>query len=228
MQEIFAKYARSTPGEIEEAVRKQTNSVYSDYLSTKKRDPIIIDLDFTRLNTINGENNFIDKIFEKENMKPIARPYNLLRSLKETVIVSGYNYLITTAVVKGKDVSSLSILVYNLNETMTADLMKVEAKEKILEKLRSFDEEMEFLVRGIGFSGKYKISRYKMLKENIIFAYEDAIRQQMTTAKRQAIINNWSTLPNVEFGQMTSFGTMSLRSNLSGVSAELILIDRVN
>jgi hypothetical protein len=65
-----------------------------------------------------------------------------------------------------------------------------------------------------------------MTKQNFISAQEEATKDSEATNKRQALINSWSSFPNVESSELTVSDALSLRATLHGFSAELILIDR--
>ena len=67
-----------------------------------------------------------------------------------------------------------------------------------------------------------------MSRENAITTYEDAINKQNFIGRRQMILNNWRTFPSIDFRQISVKTTLNLISRLSGFSAELILIDRVD
>lgn len=226
-REIHAEYERSKAEDIEEAIKRQIKGVYSDYLNKRRPKPVIVDISLQGCFAKAQENNFMDATFAEEIMKPIARPYNLLKSLKENILASGPNYVITSTAKSAEACHSMSILFYNINESLGEELASVNSKEKILELVREYDDETEFLVRTSGLMGDFKISRYVMSRENIISAYEDSIRHQTATGKRQAIVNNWSTLPHIEFSQASVSDTLSLVSTLRGISAELILLDKL-
>ncbi len=226
-REIMAKYTMCTPAEIEAAIRRQVKGVYSDYLSKKKLKPIIVDVNLAEaLADRKLKLTFPESLFESENMKPLARPFNLLRNLKEQVLASGLNYIVSSSVKNPGSIDSMSVLVYNINEELENALRAVTGKDKILDLLRKYENEIEVLVRCSGISGEFRISRYTMTRDNIITAYEDALRQHGATAKRQAIINNWSSLPKIEFSEITVSDTISQRTTLQGISSELLLIDR--
>lgn len=100
------------------------------------------------------------------------------------------------------------------------------AKEHVLEAVRSYDEEQEFLIRCNGISGEFKVSRYKMTRESAITSFEESLKAEGLASKRKAIVNNWSILPCVDFSKVVATDTISIRSTLKGLSAELILIDK--
>ncbi len=225
-RETIADYTRSKPEDIEEAIKRLVKGVYSDYAGRQKSKSTIIDVNLQEAMGSGSPRLFMEDLFETEIMKPIARPYNLLKGLKETVLADGYNYVISTSSKSIDDISSMSILIYNIDADLKNELKEIKNKERLLEKVREYDEETEFLVRTSGLSGEYKVSRYTLTKDNIVSAYEDAIRHQTATGKRQAIVNNWSTLPHIDFSRVSVSDTLSLMNTLSGISAELILLDR--
>lgn len=226
-RETTAKYIRCFPQEIEEAIRKQVKGVYSEYIKGKKPDPVIVELDIqSALEERKEEHVFIDNLLERDNMKPIARPYNLMKSLKETVLVSGSNYIITTSSQNPEEINSISILVYNINDFIRKDLQSTENREKIYEISSQYDEEGEFLIKCQGLSGEFNVSRYKISKKNIVTAYQEGLKAPGVASKRETLINSWSTLPDVDFTSITTSEALSIRSTMKGISAEIILIDR--
>ncbi len=224
--ESQAEYERSNPDSIEFAIKKLVKGVYSDYAGKQKSRSTIIDVNLSEAFINPGEFAFQADLLNKEIMKPIARPYNLLKSLKETVLASGSNYIISTSSKSENDIASMSILIYNTDDKLKERLASLNSKVKVLELVRDYEEETEFLIRMGGLSGDYRVSRYTLTRDNVISAYEDAIRHQSATGTRQAIVNNWSTLPHINFSRVTVSDTLSLMNTLSGISAELILLDR--
>ncbi|MHC1722026.1 MAG: AraC family transcriptional regulator [Aminipila sp.] len=226
-RETTAKYIRCAPQEIEEAIRKQIKGVYSEYIKGKKPDPVIVELDIqSALGESRTDQIFIGNLLERDNMKPIARPYNLMKSLKETVLVSGANYIITTSSQNPEEINSISILVYNINDFIRRDLQNAENREKIYEISSQYDEEGEFLIKCQGLAGDFNVSRYKISKKNIVTAYQEGLKAPGVASKRETLISSWSTLPDVEFSSITSSEALSIRSTMKGISAEIILIDR--
>ncbi|MBN7773018.1 AraC family transcriptional regulator [Clostridium aminobutyricum] len=226
-RETAAKYIRCSPQEIEEAIRKQVKGVYTEYIKGKKPNPVIVELDImAALQEESAENNFIGTLLERDNMKPIARPYNLMVSLKERLLASGINYMITTSCNGTAEINSISILVYNINDFIKNDLQHAENREKIYEIASQYDEEGEFLIKCQGLSGEFNVSRYKISQKNIVTAYQEGLRAPGVASKRETLISSWSTLPDVEFSAITTSEALSIRSTMRGISAEIILIDR--
>jgi AraC-like DNA-binding protein len=226
-RENMAQYIRCSPQEIEDAIRKQVKGVYSEYIKGKKPDPVIVELDIqSALEKGNTGELFICSLLEKDNMKPIARPYNLMKSLKEKPLTSGSNYIITTSSQNPEEINSISILVYNINDFIKNDLQNAENREKIYEICSQYDEEGEFLIKCQGLSGDFNVSRYKISQKNIVTAYQEGLRAPGVASKRETLISSWSTLPDVEFSSITTSEALSIRSTMRGISAEIILIDR--
>lgn len=226
-RESKAQYVRCAPYEIEEALRRQVKGVYSEYIKGKRPDPIIVDLDVQMaLRTEHNEDAFMGDVLDRENMKPIARPYNLMKSLKEKVLLAGENYIITCSGQRPDEINSISILLYNINDFIKNDLKNAENREKVYEICSQYDEEGEFLIKCQGLSGDFSVSRYKISKQNIVTAYQEGLKAPGVASKRETLINSWSTLPDVEFGSITTSEALSVRSTMRGISAEIILIDR--
>lgn len=226
-RETHAQYLRNTPPQIEEAIRHQVKGVYTDYINKQKAKPVIVDVniqdDYMGRRTKSLE---LKELMERENMKPMAGPYELLKSLGESVVASGNNFIITTASKYPGPLSNLSILVFNFNEAVGTDLKNTTSKEATLDIIKKYDEEIEFLVRCSGLSGEFKISRYKTFRNKIISDLEEDIRPHGTYSRREDIISQWTSLPMIEFGDFTSSDTLSLRTTLKGFSAELLLVDK--
>lgn len=226
-RETAAKYTRSTPSEIEEAIRKQVKGVYTDYINKQKANPVIVNVNMQEEYTAAREMTWeLKELMERENMKPMTGPYELLRSLGETIIAWGRNYIVTTASKYPGNLQNLSILVYNFSEVVEADLKSTNSKEVTYDIIKKYDEEMEFLIRCSGLSGEFKVSRYKMFQNKVISDLEDVVRPRAIYSRREELIRQWTSLPVIEFGQLTSSDTLSLRSTLKGFSAELLLVDK--
>lgn len=226
-RETHAQYSRSTPAEIEEAIRQQVKGVYTDYINKQKARPVIINVNMQEEYTFPQEKSQeLRDLMEIENMRPMAGPYELLKSLGETIISSGRNYIITTASKYPGALNNLSILVYNFSEAVETDLKNAPGREAVFDIINKYDEEMEFLIRCSGLSGNFKISRYKMFRDKVISDLADVIRPRSVFSRRAELIRQWTSLPVIEFGEFTSSDTLSLRTTLKGFSAELLLVDK--
>lgn len=226
-RETHAKYIRSTPAEIEDAIRKQVKGVYTDYINKQKAKPVIVDINFQDEYASRPVKSMaLRELMEKDHMKSMAEPYKLLKSLGEMVVAAGRNYIITTSSKHPGNLNNLSILVYNFNEMVETELKNTTSRRHTLETVRKFDEELEFLVRCSGMSGEYKVSRYKICREKIVSDLQELIFNQGTYSRREELVRQWTSMPTVEFSEFTSSDTLSLRTTLKGFSAELLLVDR--
>lgn len=228
-REVHADYELSSPADIEDAIRKQVKGVCTEYDRSKTVQPKIIDVDINSCLEAGVSKDVpeVEDFLTSENMKFIARPYNLIKSLRETLVKSGENYVITTSNKYPEEISSISILVYNYDEDLKNELKNSTGRAHDLQVIKAFNSDVEFLMRCYGLSGQFTISRYKLTKKNIITAYDEPDTGQGINSKRNTLLNNWRTLPVVEFGTLTISDSLSLRITLSGISAELILIDKI-
>ena len=227
---LLCKYSRSAPEDIKKVLKSRSEDLNRESLFRNITEPVIIEADISDVNAFAAkENLFPGRLFSTETMKPIARLYNIMDSFHEKVIASGINYVIAAAENDAGAAESLSILMYNLNDDICDELRQASFdKAAVLKCVENVDIDTDFLVKIKGLSGKYTVNRYKMSRENAITTYEDAINKQNFIGRRQMILNNWRTFPSIDFRQISVKTTLNLISRLSGFSAELILIDRVD
>lgn len=226
-REIKAKYNWSAPREIEDAIRSQVKGVFSDYLKSKRPDPIILDMTIEEFK--GGEYktaSLLDELMQMHAMKPVSRPYNLFKGLKENVLLTGENYTVSAISILKSKPEHISILLYNINDKIKKDIIQSGQRERVLEIAKKFDEEAEFLVRILGVSGEYKVSRYKLTRENALIAFHEGLKESGLSTIREATINSWGAFPSIEFKAIATAEVINIRSTLKGLSAELILIDK--
>lgn len=222
----YSKYTMSSPDKIEAAIRSMLTGAETEYASGKEIIHMVVDVDLKSKLQLD-EVKFPEDIFCRDNMKTLARPFALMRSLKEKIVACETNYIITTCENILGQVESISILVYNISEEIVEKFREAVTKENILEVVKSYGEEMEMLIRCSGLFGDYKISRYTMAQNSIVTTYEDSLKNQSSLGKRQAIENNWKSLPKIEFSEVTVSETLNVRVSLKGMSSVLLLIDRI-
>jgi hypothetical protein len=227
-REIKAVYTRSSPAEIEEAIRKQVKGVYSDYVDKQKAKPMIIEIDIFDDYVNKKDKSFaLSTLMEAENMDVLSEPYDLLCSLDETLVASGRNYMITTGSKYPGSLDNLSILLYNFDGEIASafsDCKRIADKAEII---KNDNEEIEFLIRCVGLSGDFHISRCKIPNSKFIADLEESIKANALSEKRSKLIKQWMSLPGIEFSQFSSSDTLSLRATLKGFSAELLLVDKI-
>ncbi|MFA5637904.1 MAG: AraC family transcriptional regulator [Anaerovoracaceae bacterium] len=225
--EITHKMEKSSPEAIENAIRNNVKGVYNEFFSVNKAEPIIVDVDIhEEIRDAKIPDTYPMNFLDDDIFKPVSRHYTMFKSLKEKVLASGSYYIVSTSARALSGLNSVSILVYHINPEMIESLSKQMNREYMLELIKQYEKEQEVLIRLSGLSGEYRISRYKMTKQSATASYEEALKTEGLASKRKAIINSWRTLPVAEFGRLAITDTLSVRSTLKGIGAELILIDK--
>ena len=225
-RETMADYEQCGTAAIEEAVRSQMKGIYKEYVGEDAPEPKIFNIDIHDcMAGKRQKSGFPEELFEKEEMKVAARPFNLFKNLNEQIFFASGLCMVSTSALSCSNVSNLSVLIYNFDDDFHEKLTAA-GRDGLIERLKACDKESEVLIRCIGISGNFRITRYKMTRQNVISACEEGARAPGALNKRQALLNSWGTLPNIETGEIAVSDTLSLRSTLRGFSAELILIDR--
>lgn len=225
-REIEAKYTRCDPAQIENAIRYQVKGVYADYLDMLKAKPVIIDVDiYDDYAEVKKGEPELEEIMSRDINRVLAQPYRVLMDMGENLIASGDNYVVTTKDKFPGNLTSLSILVYNFDENVCKSLKRIGSNSDLLRVMRNYDGEAEFLVRCTGFSGEFKILRYRMDRENFIRRVEDQGRSKENLSAREVLINTLSEKASVTNATYLSSDALSIRSIFKGIGAELILID---
>lgn len=227
-REIEAKYTLAAPAQIEEAIRKQVKGVYADYVDKFKTKPVIIDIDiYDDYAAVEKKPPIMSEIMEREVNRTLADPYMKMMELKENVINSGENYIVSTSCKYPGALKSLSILVYNFDENIGKTLRKINAKEELMRIVKNYDEEIEFLVRCTGLSGEFRIIRYRLERENLIAKIARDIGVQKNLPFRESFISRMTSEASVKTSNYISSDALSIRTIFKGIGAELILIDKV-
>ena len=227
VSESSARYKRSAPEDIDAAITAMSSNVYASMSRSTAPAPKVIDVNISDEadDDIIKASDSLAEFLERDNLKFIARPHNLIHSLSEEIVSAGENYMITAGKDESGETSSISILVYNFDNEVKEKLMNSTSDEEDFEAVRTYDRNAEFLIRFLGLSGEFNISRYLQTRDNVEVAY-DTNYQSGAKSKREELLNNWRTLPMVEFSKLTVSDTLSLSINLEGMSSELILIDK--
>ncbi len=227
-REIAAKYRKSAPAQIENAIRKQVKGVYADYADKLKMKPIIIDIDiYDDYAALEKHSPVMNEIMERDVNRVLSVPYQKLMELGENIICSGENFIVTTADRYPGTLDSLSILVYNFDANVGRSLRKIVAKEDLLRIVKNYEEEIEFLIRCTGFSGDFRIMRYRLDREHLMTRIKDAIHPDRDFSPREVLVNSMSSVANVSSGHYVSSDALSVRAIFKGLGAELILIDKI-
>ena len=213
-------------------LRKRVKGIGSQYVNSYDTNSSVIDIDILEEYEVAGKKdkkeNFLESLLNIGSSKiaPAIEPYNILQHLEETVIKDEPNFLITTPSRYPDSLTCISILVFNFDEKFKRAIDAVRRNKDILDVVKSYDEESEILFRCNGLSGDFSVARYRLSKDNIVAAYEEAMRAGSNRNNRAKVLGKWHSLPVVEFGSLSASGTLSIRSAIRGLGAELILIDR--
>ena len=239
MRESRAKYKRCTPMEIETAIHALTRGAFAETEDKLVLKPVILDIGTVVGDDDNGQPKTAETsakdpkeagiftIMERSVNDILAEPYHLLMDLGETVLAAGENYVITAEGTDTKDISRFSILVYNYDENVGRSLRKIHTENDLLRLVRHYDDEIEFLIRCNGFSGLYRIYRYRMDRENLAKKLTDSLNPEGGAGKRDMLIGRLTGAPTVTTNTYTSSDVLSVRTTFQGMGVELILVDRI-
>ena len=225
-RESGAKMRRATPAEIEEALKQQVKGLYRDYFFRNAIKPIIVDLDIDKEVSGTFGKVVMDELMEKNIMKPVSAPYIMMKNLKEEIITSGDNYLISAKKDEAGEINALSILTYNFSQDLGRELGMVSSKEELINSLSVYDSEGEILVRCAGMTGDFTISRYRISRQNCLMAIDSSGIHDKSHTAREILRGKLAAMPVVEFEEFHVADTISVRSTIKGFGAELILIDK--
>lgn len=225
--ETSADMRRCTPQEIEELIRKKRPQDTENPEYRKYSAPLIVDIDLEGdFELLREKYSRLGSVIGRGIMKPVAAPYSAIMTLGERTLAVGDNYMITTPAEEKEEVCSMSVLVYNFDEETADQLEGADKIGRVFEIIRDYDKEQEFLLRCSGLSGKFRISRYRLTRDNCVMTYRRLLKKQQTVDPRDVILQKWMSLPSVEFEDFTTADTLNLRTKMNGFSAELILIDK--
>lgn len=230
-RESGAKYRRCTPKEIEGAIRQQVKGIYRSYMMMESARPTIIELSINEPEDEWGapqvpSSTKMDFLMRRKSIEPVAEPYKLMKSLKETIIHQGDHHIISATEKIQGEIRSLSILLYNYDEELLNLSAGIDEVALFYRRIRDYDESAEFLLRLSGLSGEYRILRYLMTKENGLNAYRKLNRKGKNAAPREYLKGMWLAMPEVSSETLFATESLSIRSTLKGCSAELILLDK--
>lgn len=226
--ESTAEMRRCSPQEIEEILHAQRRADGQEDDLKKYSALLIVDIDLEgEFEASNDGGSQLTQLISKPLLKPVAGPFSTILSLEEQPIAAGDNYIITTLSKYKKQVNSLSVLAYNVDNELRENLMAADNIQQVVDYIADYGIEQEFLLRCIGLTGKFRVSRYFLSKENCLMTYQRIKEKNVSVGQRQQVMQKWMSLPTVSFEEFTSADTLSLRTKMDGFSAELILIDRI-
>ncbi len=226
-REIEARYDLCSPSKIEDAIRFQVKGVYADYIDKIRTKPVIVDIDIhDDESEITGDTSQIEGIMNRPANKVLAEPYRRLMEMKENIIRSGSNFVVTTRDKFPGPLNSLSILVYSFDDQLIESLKEIKNQSELLKIAEEYDEKMEFLIRSNGLDGEYRILRWRLDSHVIKGMIGKAMDSKKQNDPRKALVEELEIEPSVYSETVICSDALSIRSILEGVGAELVLIDR--
>lgn len=222
-----AEVTRAMPGRIEESIKRRRKQVYADYVGGYKLKPVIVNINSDYIGTGSTESiDILNDVFSRDVNRVLAAPLKRFIEMDENLIMSGYNYVVTTKQNPHSYLESLSIIVYNIDDKLETLLKQVEGEEELLDIVESYDNNMEVLFKFKGFSGTYRVIRYQLDKEKIVRRIKDSISLKGTMDIRESLIAELMGKPAVTAGEYKSTENMSIVSSFEGIGVELILVDK--
>lgn len=225
-RESQAELRRCNPDEIEAALRMLVPGLTGEYISNKTAGPTLVHLVGDVLHEAEAGIGLPDHFMTMESLGDICVIYRTLMGLGEKRISVGDQYIITAKGTHATGVEAASVLIVNINEELLAKLAAAENSDALYDIVSADQQDAEFLLRWDGLSGEYRITRYKMSKENCLQLLQAAGDQGRRRTARENLLSRLASMPTVEFDELNCMDTMSLRTTLKGFSWELILIDK--
>ncbi len=221
-----AKIKRSRPEEIEEVLQKEMSNILSEGAFNAEHSPLIVDLCNTKGENKIKEISGLETLFQNTILNPINGPYRMLKRLKEETVCCGEHYIVTGNRDENDDFKQLSILIYNFDEQCAERLRRAQRMQEVYDLVKQSNQQRDMLLRLGGVSGKYKVYRYRLPKENCLYAFKKFMEKKPQVDFRKEIIERWLGLPQVEVDQVAIGDALTLQVSLKGVSAELILMEK--
>jgi AraC-like DNA-binding protein len=225
-RESKAVLSRCNPDEIEAALRQLVPGISGEYISNKTSGPTLVHLVGDVLHEPEAGIGLPDRFMTLEGLGEICVVYRTLMGLGEKRVAVGDPYIITAKGTHVAGVEAASILIVNINEELMTKLVEANTSENLYGIVAENQDDLEFLLRWDGLSGRYQITRYKMSRENCLQVLQTAGEKGRRRSARDNLLGRLSSMATVEFDELDCVETISLRTTLKGFSWELILIDK--
>jgi|GEM_PF-304601 len=159
--------------------------------------------------------------------KPSYYAYKMLSDLRGGIISAGSNHIISAVSRSKENCDGLRILLYNDDERVGRMVEGQYPLAEVMEAVYKFRNSLEVVLKISGLAGAYKVKRYKYSRENSMLAFNAKLGfpGSLTTAEEQMC--QWGSSPDVDFSVINVTDIFNLQSYLSGFSAELIMLDRL-
>ena len=223
-----ARQERCSPLQIEKALQKNSGQLGSE-VHEKLRGPVITTIEIAAGDRPR-ENDLAESRLKEALEKPVnrvlAEPYERFRSLGEKFVVTGRNYAATAVWGPDGDITKLSIIVCGMDDAMRESVIESESREELYRIVSEYEAGMEFIIKLHGFTGEYRILRYRINRESIIRQIGDSLGSKGVQGNRERLMGELSSMPEIRTGEYKSIDNLIIRTAFEGIGIELILIDR--
>jgi hypothetical protein len=203
--------------------------VYADYVDKLTTRPVIIDIDIKGdYPDLRKTTTKLDEIMERDVNEILAVNYSKFLEIGEKIICKGDNFVVSTPCKASETLNRFTAIVYNFDEHTGNALKRISSERELLNVIKSYDSEMEFLFRCTGLTGTFRVARVKLDRENLIRQVQNYIDTPKAKGGREGYYRDLSSLPQTSIGYYSSTDVHSLRTTFEGIGTELILIDQVD
>lgn len=203
-RKTLAIMKKSNKLEIGENLRKHYPSVYYAYHKKDNVPNQVLDIEINSDKTENILETELYKKLESPELRHASQLLQMLVGLSEPVIASGNNYIATAE----ENANYISLLTYNIESNSGKDA--------------------DILVRINGISGKYRLNRVVLSRNNIKALSESENDSVGRYYRREGLFRQLAATPSVESTVVTAVNTLNIVLSLSGLSGELILLDKID
>ena len=208
--------------EAEQAVKGHIKGSYGEYDDNKKCDFGTLEFQLNNKGLRCNRNvEPLKKKLIKSEYKKFIEMFNILNSLGEKVIAAGENYILTSP--DFENIKRISILIYNFCDRKINGVQVNNIVSQYIETGNSINS-INWLINLTGIKGDFNITRYKLKREAFLEKHKsnDLIENQ-----RNILQKKWRALPDISFDKVYTAETLSISVILAGMSAELILVDKI-
>lgn len=195
---------KSNKLEIGDIIRKYYPDVYYSYHKKDNIPSQVLDIYTDVEQTENILETELYKKLDTPELRHASQLLNMLVGLSEPVIASGSNYIATAE----ENGNYISVLTYNIGKNL--------------------NEGSDILVRINGISGRYRLKRVVLSEDNIKALSESKNGSSSKYYRREGLFRQLAATPSVESFVVTAVNTLNIVLSFSGLSGELLLLDRLD
>lgn len=185
-----------------ETIKKSYPDVYYDHHKKNQPPEQVLDINILTENTGKIADTLLYKTLSAPEMNHASQLLHMMACLNEPVVASGDNFIATS----DRNASHISILIYNLDAPSS---------------------ESDILVRVSNLTGKYNLRKVILSTENIKAQRIPEEKNKSGNYRREGLFRQLDAIPVVETSVVTAVNTLNLVLSLSGMSAELMLLDKI-